>query len=165
MMSSVDLRCGQSRVSYLRGRRKRAEVERCVLLDALAARQLRRVPSAAQCLDQGSARNETTLAYVDGRLGIGERCLLGDDDARIGDSTGQILVVDDPLGLERGRHGLVLNLGLLSEDAQSSELILDLLERSQHGLPVSGNGFVEDGAGLLDLGTARAGVEYGLHER
>ena len=145
-------------------RRERAEVERCILFDALTARQLRGVPAAAHCLDQRGTGDEPALPDIDGRLGVGQRSLIGDNNAGIRDGAGQILVVDDPRGLECCGHGLVLDLGLLGENAQSRELVLDLLERSQHGLPVIRDLLVKDGAGLFDLGTAQAGVEYGLHE-
>src|SRR6266850_7732080 len=85
----------RSATSHLRRRRERAEIERSVLVDALAARQLSGVPAAAQRLDQGGARDETTLADIDGRNSIGECGLIGDDNARIRDGAGQILVIDD----------------------------------------------------------------------
>jgi len=97
-MSSGDLRWRHSRGWYLHSRREQAEIERCILFDALAGRQLARIPAAAQCLDQGGARDQTALADVEGGLGVGECRLLGDDDARIDDGADQILVVDDPLG-------------------------------------------------------------------
>jgi hypothetical protein len=53
-MTSIKRNKNQPRRSlrpHLLGGRERAEVERCVLFDALAARQLRGVPAAAQCLD------------------------------------------------------------------------------------------------------------------
>src|SRR5438128_6294186 len=68
----------RSAASHLRRRRERAEVERSVLVDALAARQLCGVPAAAKRLDQGDARDETTLADIDGRNSIGECGLIGD---------------------------------------------------------------------------------------
>ena len=125
---------------------------------------MRGVPAAAQRLDQRRARDEPALADIDGRLGVGQRCLIGDDNTGERDGAGQILIVEDPRRLECRGHGLVLNIGLLSEDAQTSELVLDLLERGENGLPVIRDVLVKDGAGLLDLGAARARVEYGLHE-
>src|ERR1700737_3357037 len=139
----------RSATSHLRRRRERAEVERSVLVDALTARQLSGVPSAAQRLNQRGAGDETTLADIDGRNGIGERGLIGDDDARIRDSACQILVIEDPRGLKCCRHGPVLDLGLLGEDAQRRKLVLDLLKRGQHALPVIRDGLVEEGARLF----------------
>jgi hypothetical protein len=137
--------------------RKWAKVERGVFFDAFAAWQLCRVPTTAQCLDQGGARDELALSNVDRSLGVGQRGLIGDDNTGIRDGSGEILVVDDSRGLECRGHGLVLNLGLLGEDAQTGELVLDLLERGENGLPVIRDALVEDGSGLLNLGVARAG--------
>jgi hypothetical protein len=69
----------RSATSHLRSRRERAEIERSVLFDALAARQLSGVPPAAQRLDQRGTRDEPALANVDGRHGVAERSLIGDD--------------------------------------------------------------------------------------
>ena len=46
-----------SRCPHLLSRRERAEVKRRVLLDAVAARQLRDIPAAAQRLDQRGTRD------------------------------------------------------------------------------------------------------------
>src|ERR1700730_8978302 len=154
----------RSATSYLRRRRERAEVERSVLVDALTARQLSGVPSAAQRLNQRGTRDEPALPDIDGRNGIGERGLIGDEDARIRDSAGQILVIEDPRGLECCRHSLVLHLGLLGEDAQRRELVLDLLKPGQHALPVIRDGLLEEGARLLYDSGARAGIEHGFHK-
>src|SRR5215469_12244866 len=162
---SKQARCWRLASTYLgKPWRQRVEVQWGILLDSLAARELSRIPSPAQCLDQRGTGDEPALPDVDGRLGGGQRGLIGDDDAGIRDGARQILVVDDPCGLECRGHGLVLDLGLLSENAQGRELVLDLLERSQNGLPVIGHVLVKDCAGLLDLGAARAGVEYRLYK-
>src|SRR5215469_18404434 len=125
---------------------------------------MRRIPSAAQCLDQRGAGDKPALPDVDSRFGISQRGLIGDDNTSIRDGAGQILVVEDPRGLKCRGHGLVLNLGLLRENAHGRELILDLLERSQNGLPVIRDVLVKDGAGLFDYRGACTGVEYGLYE-
>src|SRR6266478_2452932 len=154
----------RSATSHLRRRRERAKVERSVLIDALAARQLCGIPAAAKRLDQSGAGDETTLADIDRRHGVGQRGLIGDDDARIRDGAGQILVIEDPRGLECCRHSLVLHLGLLSEDAQRRELVLDLLESGQHALPVIRDGLLEEGARLFYDSGARAGIEHCFHK-
>ena len=78
--------------------RQGIKIQRGILFDALAAWELRRVPATAQRLDQRGASDEAALADVYGSLGIGERRLIGDDNAGIGDCAGQILVVEDPRG-------------------------------------------------------------------
>ncbi len=121
----------------------RAEIERLVALDRCRARQLAGVPTAPQRLDQRDAGDE--LALPDGQLalGVGERGLFRDDDRGIGLGSGEVLVVDDALGLARGSGRAGGGLCLLGKDAQGRELILDRLERGQYGLPVIGDGLVE----------------------
>src|SRR5690348_3299486 len=140
---------------FVERRRQGAEIERSIFFDALAARQLTCVPPAAQRLNERGARDEPALPDIDGRLGVGQRRLIGDDNTGKRDGAGQILVVEDPRGLECRGHGLVLNLGLLGEDAQTGELVLDLLERGEDGLPVIRDVLVKEGTGLLDRKSTR----------
>ena len=56
------------------------------------------------------------------------------------------------LGLLRGCGGLVLLRGLLLEDAEGDEVVLDLLEGGEDGLAVVGDGRVVVGDGLLGDG-------------
>src|SRR6266851_5218859 len=144
------------------GRRERAEIQRAVAFDLLVARHLRRIPAAAQRLDQGDAGNQAALAHGQRGLGVCERRGLCDDDSGIGNRTGLVLIVEDALGLARGSDRDVLGGGLLGQDAQRGELVLDLLEPTQHDLPVIGDRGIEGGAVLLDHGVAGAGVENRL---
>src|SRR5205823_910469 len=108
-------------------RRQGAEIQGAVRLDAVAARQLRGIPAAAQSLDQRDAREQAVLPDVDGRFGISESRGLGDDNIRVGDRPRLVLVEDDALGLARRRNGRLLRAGLVGENAQSRKLVLDLL--------------------------------------
>jgi hypothetical protein len=62
------------------------------------------------------AGNEPALPDIDGRIGVGQRGLIGDDNAGVRDYTSEILVVDDSRGLQCRGHRLVLDLGLLGEN-------------------------------------------------
>src|SRR5205085_9714991 len=92
----------------------------------------------------------------------GERRRLGADDAREGAGPRQPLLVDDTLGLSRRFDRCGLGLSLVGEDAQCRQLVLDLLERGQHGLSVIRDGLIEKRTRLPDYSGPCAGIENGL---
>ena len=96
------------------GGRQRAEIERAVGFDPVAARQLRGIPAAAQRLDQRDGGDQPALAEIERGLGIGERRRLRDDDIGVGDRAGLVLVEEDALGLARRGHRGVLRRLLLA---------------------------------------------------
>ncbi len=90
---------------------------------------------------------------------VGEGGGLGGHNLKVGVDAAYVAVVEDLLCRLRGLGGLVLDLGLLLEDAQGGEVVFYLLEGVEGGLAVVGDGLVVSGGGLLGDGLAAAEVE------
>ena len=121
-------------------------------------------PAAAEGADQGDGRGEAVLADGQRRLLVAQRRLLRRDHA--GPRRYRLLLVElKPLGFARRGDRPLLHRRLLFENAQARELVLDVLEAGERGLPVVGDRLVVTGARLRDHRAARAGVEHGFRER
>jgi len=90
-------------------------------------------------------------------------CLRG-DDAAVGHGSRLVLVERELLGLLGGCDRGFLDHRLLFQDTQGDDLILDLLEAREDGLPVGGDIRIIGGARLRHLCTAQSAVEERLRQ-
>jgi hypothetical protein len=90
---------------------------------------------------------------------------LGDDDVQVAHDAGLVLGRRDADRVARGGDRAVLTLRLRLEQAERGELVLDVLERGEHGLPVVRDALVVGGAGLGGERAALAAVEDRLGDR
>lgn len=127
--------------------------------DTVEIHRLRSLPMTTDRLDERDRRGLPIDDSLNLRLPGGERGGLCHDDVRIADLAGDVLVVCYLLGaIRRDRRRIPLG-GNNLQHAQGGELILRLLKRQQHRLPVFGNGLLIRGSRLIDSRRARPEVE------
>src|SRR3954469_4819036 len=131
----------------------------------IRSRQLGSVPAAAERLDQRHREHHLRRLQADQRLLRREqRGLLDREiDVRI-----EALLVAIALELERPLRELdrrALVDYLLGEQPDLRQVVLDLLERGQHGLAIARHARVVRGDRLIDRRAAQPAVEHGLGQR
>ena len=104
-------------------------------------------PAAAGGGDEPDAGGDLAPAQRDGGAPVVERQRLRRDDVEVAGGAGAVLREREALGEQRGVDRPGLQPGLLVEDAQHGEVVLDLLEAREHGLLVLGDGGVSPSAG------------------
>src|SRR5579871_2991641 len=125
----------------------------------LHGRQLGDIPAAAQRLDQADAGCRALTEDAEAGLLAAERRGLGGDDGGVVDRPRLVLIEGEARRLFRRPHGGGLHPGFLFEDSQRRQLVLDLLEGGQHGLPIEGDLLVIGAMGRFQLGRAQAAFE------
>src|SRR5207302_3902146 len=131
----------------------------------LAARQALRAPAAPQGLDEQNARSQAAAAHASGRALVAEERGLRRDDVEIAHYASLVLVGGELHRLARRLHHFILQARLLLEDAQSRKVVLHLLERREHRLPVGRHVLVIHADRLVLLRLPQAGAEHPLEAR
>ena len=101
------------------------------------------VPAAAEGFDEQDGGVHAAAQDVDVVALVVECGGLRGDDLQIGVDAADVAVVEDALGLLRGCGGGRCCCGLLLEDAEGDEVVFDLLEGGEDGLPVVGGVAIE----------------------
>ena len=130
----------------------------------LGCRDLRSIPAATQRFHQLDAGHDLLFSKTNGSFLSRQQRGLGGDDVEVRIDSGFVpdfgFVEASFRRLDRG----ILLLDNLRQDSESGQVVLDLLEGGQHGLPVIRHGLVISGLELLHGGPAQSGVEDGLGE-
>lgn len=129
---------------------------------ALWGASLRRVCS--HCLYQQHARVHAATEDIDLVALVRKGHGLRRDYLEVVVHAAPVAVGEEGERLLRRLHGTPLLLGLLREDAQSSQVLLDLLERGERGLTVAGDGRIVGGQRGVGRGAATPGVEDRLRD-
>jgi hypothetical protein len=126
--------------------------------------ELGAVPASAECHDEGDGGVHATAQDIDIVALVDEGRVLGGDDLEVGVDAADVAVVEDALGLKRGGGCGVLLGGLVSEDVEGDQVVLDLLEGSEDGLLVSGGVAIKESEGFGLDALAAATIEDGEGE-
>ena len=129
------------------------------------ARQVARLPAAAEVLDQQRAGLQPLLLDGDHRLGGAEGGGRGADDVQIVDGARLVLVQGEREGLAGGLLGLPALDDLDLQRVQDGELVLHALEGAQHGLAVDRHRRVPLGRLRAHRRPALAEVEHRFGDR
>ncbi|CAJ9658475.1 Uncharacterised protein [Burkholderia pseudomallei] len=142
------------------GRRRRRPGRRGGRLHAAClARDLRPVPSAAERFHESDRRHHPLPGEGRELLPCAERGCLRGQHVQIADGARLVLVERDVERVLRGFDRLPLHDDFLLEDALRREVVLDVLERGEHGRPVRGDVLIVGRARRFRLRGAQARVE------
>src|SRR2546426_6796750 len=127
--------------------------------------QLRHVPAAAERLHQQHAGVHAATEDVDLVALVREGHGLRGDDLEIVVDSAPVAVGEELERLLGRLHCPPLLLRLLLEDAESGQVVLDLLEGGERGLTVAGHGRIVGGEHGVGRGAAAPAVENRLCDR
>src|ERR1700726_626534 len=104
--------------------------------------QLGSVPTSSQGLNQGDAGDQPILLDQESSLLVGQQSYLGGNYGGIGYRPGLILIQCNFHRALRRLHGGLVHADLLAQNSQAGQLIFDILERGENGLPIVGDALV-----------------------
>jgi hypothetical protein len=101
------------------------------------SRQLSRIPSAAQRLNQQHTSRHAPRKNIHRRPLILQRDGLRSDHLQVTDNPARILSSRNSQRILSSFNGAILNSRLLLQNTKRRQIILHLLERSEHCLPIT----------------------------
>src|SRR5467141_1778278 len=135
---------------------------RRITLAISEARQVCDVPTAAERLNQQDASVHPTQQDVDGVQFVGQCKGLGGDDLQVRVYPPLVPIRGQLQEFLRGGDGASLLFRFLHEHAESSKVVLHLLEGGQCGLAIGGNCSVVVGDGRVRGGAAPSRIKERL---
>src|SRR5918992_1132813 len=117
------------------------------------------VPAPAQRPDERHRRLVARRAHLQRLAAVAQLASLRVEELELAHVACAVARIGKRSGAARRGDGAPLRLGLLGEQAQRGELVLDLLECDQHLVAILGDGAVELSPRRLDAGLAPAAVE------